>query len=86
MATSQRSGGGRPTRCPICRQLVIGEMEWGAMSTIFGFDMDEVEGVDELSGEAYAFARRFQRGEITNRELWTRARAATPPDWGFRQS
>ena len=72
----QTQRGLEPTRCPICRQVEIGEMEWIGMATIFDFDADEYEEVEQLPWAARQYARRFQRGEVTWRELCARVDAA----------
>ena len=59
-----------PYRCLVCRQFVITTFEWGNLSTIFGFDMEECTSIEELlSAEAQCYTRWFQRGEITSAEL-----------------
>ena len=66
---------GLATRCPICWQFEIGEMEWHALGTIFGFDSVALEDIEQLEGEAYEYARRFQRGEVTQKQVWDRCDA-----------
>ena len=63
------------SRCPICRQVTIGEMEWHAMASVFGFDSVALWDVNQLPREAYRFARSYQRGEITRHQLWAMADA-----------
>ena len=50
-------------------------MEWHALGTIFGFDSEVLEDIEQLEGEAYDYARRFQRGEVTQKQLWDRCDA-----------
>ena len=70
----------RLNRCPICRQVTIGEMEWYCIADIFGFDADAVWAIDQLPREAYSFARSFQGGEISERQLFAMATALRPRD------
>ena len=57
------------TRCPICRQFELGEMQWIDLSVIFGFDSDTLYEIDQLPAVAQEYARSFQRGEITQEQL-----------------
>ena len=72
----QTQRGLEPTRCPICRQVTIGEMEWLDLAIIFDFNVDEFEEVEQLPWAAGQYARRFQRGEVTWREFRARVDAA----------
>ena len=65
--------GFQATRCPICRQFELGEMQWIDLSVIFGFDLDMMCEIDQLPPEAQEYARSFQRGEITQEQLEARA-------------
>ena len=63
----------RPTRCPVCRQVEISELDWIDITSIFGLDSAACVDVDRLPEEAQNYARSFQRGEITQNELRGRA-------------
>ena len=57
------------TSCPVCRQFVLGEMVWIDLATIFGYESRDYECVEQLPAEAQHYARRFQRGEVTEEQL-----------------
>ncbi len=65
-----------PTRCPVCRQVVISDEIWYDIASIFGFDASAYVDVEQLPREAQRYARSFQRGEITQRDLRTRAESS----------
>ena len=66
------------TRCPMCRQFGLGELEWLSLSTIFKFDYDDDLEFEDMPAAAQIYARAFQRGEVTEDELHARARALMP--------
>ena len=68
------------TRCPMCRQFTLGEMEWLSLGVIFGFDADVLQEFEDLTPEAQSYARDFQRGVVTYAELHARADALMPED------
>ena len=61
------------TRCPVCRQVTLGELEWLDLSVIFKFDYDVLYEIEQLPADAQEYARSFQRGEITQEQLQARA-------------
>ena len=65
-----------PVRCPVCRQVQLGESEWIELSTIFDFDPDYYESVQQLPAEPQEYARHVQRGEVTLEQFQERAHAA----------
>ena len=75
-------GGFVRIRCPVCRQFELGESEWIELSTIFDFDPDYYESVQQLPAEAQEYARRFQRGDVTLEQFRARADAAYEARYG----
>ena len=63
------------SRCPMCRQFSLGELEWLSLSTIFNFDCDEVLEFEDMPADAQIYARAFMRGEVTYDELHARGDA-----------
>ena len=63
---------GRATRCFMCRQFEICEAVWCSLSTIFNFDWQEVFELEDISADAQLYARAFQRGEVTDRQIYAR--------------
>ena len=61
--------GPQATRCPVCRQFELGEMQVIDLSVIFGFDSEALFEIDQFPAEAQEYARSFQRGEITQEQL-----------------
>ena len=57
-----------PTRCPACRQFVIGEGDWYDFSDIFEFQNDDHTTVAELPQHAQRYIRSWQRGRVTEAE------------------
>jgi hypothetical protein len=63
------------SRCPVCRQFELGELEWLSLSTIFNFDYHHDIEFEDMPSDAQMYARAFQRGEVTDDELHGRADA-----------
>jgi hypothetical protein len=59
-------------RCFMCRQFEICEVVWRSLSTIFNFDWQEVFELEDISADAQLYARAFQRGEVTDRQIYAR--------------
>ena len=70
--------GGQSIRCVMCRQFELGECEFHSLGTFFDFDSDEIIEFEDMPAAAQLYARAFQRGEVTARELHARARALMP--------
>ena len=68
------------TRCPMCRQFELGELEWISLAVIFGFEYDDFDELTDLAPGAQSYARDFQRGVATYAELHARADALMPED------
>ena len=57
-----------PTRCPACRQFVIGEGDWCDFADIFEFQANDHTTVAELPQHAQRYIRSWQRGRVTEAE------------------
>ena len=63
------------SRCPMCRQFGLGELEWLSLSTIFSFEYHHDIEFGDMPADAQIYARAFQRGEVTYDELHARGDA-----------
>jgi hypothetical protein len=59
----------------MCRQFELGEMEWLSLSTIFNFEYHHDIEFEDMPADAQIYARAFQRGEVTERQLHARGDA-----------
>ena len=66
------------SRCPMCRQFDLGELEWLSLSTIFSFEYHHDIEFGDMPADAQIYARAFRRGEVTYDELHVRAAALMP--------